>query len=182
MSIVLINEGTQDLNYDLSVSGFTLEDSEIYRTSATEYTDYVGAYTQGSSVFLPAESITTIYLIGANSDTGGNEPEPPVVEDVIAHIDTIDVELSGKGKKKQGSAWVKIVDETGTPLSGVTVTGTFSQPFEMTVSGVTDSYGVSQLVTSRMRVDTTFSFCVDDVVPAIGTYDSTANLETCDTQ
>lgn len=99
------------------------------------------------------------------------------------HVDSIvvtKVDL-GKGLKK-GRAEVVIVDASGVPVSGATVTGTFTEDIIETVTATTptDEFGVAVLETSSIKGRVHLTFCIDDVVLDPLTYDESANVETCD--
>jgi glucuronoarabinoxylan endo-1,4-beta-xylanase len=61
LSIVIINLAYNNINLTLDLSGFSPNISEIYRTSETENTVYIGPFDEESSLMLPARSITTIH-------------------------------------------------------------------------------------------------------------------------
>jgi len=61
LTIVIINLANSDKNLTLDVNGFSPDSSEIYRTSETENTAYIGPFDENSSLLLPARSITTIH-------------------------------------------------------------------------------------------------------------------------
>jgi glucuronoarabinoxylan endo-1,4-beta-xylanase len=61
LSIVIINLAYNSINLTLSLNGFLPGSSEIYRTSETENTVYIGPFYEAGSLMLPARSITTIH-------------------------------------------------------------------------------------------------------------------------
>jgi hypothetical protein len=73
-----------------------------------------------------------------------------------------------------------IVDANSAPVEGATVYGTFSGATSDSVSGVTGADGQMTLTSSNKKDGGTWQFCVDDVVKSGWTYDSEANVETCD--
>jgi len=86
---------------------------------------------------------------------------------------------AGKGKK-YGTASVTITDNLGNPVSGATVSGTFSGTFSQSVSGVTNSSGVVNFQTSGSAGGAiTVNFCVDNVTKSGLTYNSSQNVITC---
>ncbi|MFC2146153.1 trypsin-like peptidase domain-containing protein [Acidobacteriota bacterium] len=110
------------------------------------------------------------------------DTDPGPVGDKM-HVDSIVVSLKTAGLNNTCKAVVTIVDETGSPVEGATVTGTFSGDASGTESGVTGADGevtLSVLVLGKGAVQT-FTFCVDNVTHASFEYDSAANVETCDT-
>ncbi len=97
------------------------------------------------------------------------------------HVSSIVLSKKTKGGKTTATAVVTIVDETGAAVSGATVTGTFSGDISGTTSGTTGTNGQATLSVTKTGTVTTFTFCVTNVTHASLTYDSAANVETCDT-
>jgi hypothetical protein len=97
------------------------------------------------------------------------------------HVLSIDLSLKSAGPNNTCKATVTIVDENGNPVEGATVTGTFSGDVSGTETGTTDTSGVAELSIKVRYAVTTFTFCVDNVTHSSYTYDSGANVETCDT-
>ncbi len=60
LSIVIINIAYHNVNLTLNLNGFPLDNAEIYRTSETESTAYIGPFYEAGSLMLPERSITTI--------------------------------------------------------------------------------------------------------------------------
>lgn len=71
LTIVILNVTDTSTDLTLTLNDFTPGNSVVYRSSATENWVYQGAY--NPSLTLPAESITTIYLL----DTIDTEPPAP---------------------------------------------------------------------------------------------------------
>jgi glucuronoarabinoxylan endo-1,4-beta-xylanase len=61
LSIVIINLAYNNTNLTLDLNGFPSDSSEIYRTSETENTAYIGPFYGAGSLMLPARSIITIH-------------------------------------------------------------------------------------------------------------------------
>ncbi len=59
-TIVILNKSSSSTNLTLTLNGFSLDNSEIYRSSETEHWAYIGPFYAGGSLMLPARSITTI--------------------------------------------------------------------------------------------------------------------------
>jgi hypothetical protein len=97
------------------------------------------------------------------------------------HVDSIILSTKSKGKKTDAIATVVIVDEGGAPVAGATVTGTFTGDASGTTSATTGASGEVALKLSVTGSVSSFAFCVDNVVLTDWTYDSAANVETCDT-
>jgi O-glycosyl hydrolase len=77
LSIVIINVSDTGISLSLSLRNFTPASSEVYRTSETEHTAYVGVFDQLQLLTLPPRIITTVSL------TGSYSPVPISVDDVI---------------------------------------------------------------------------------------------------
>lgn len=87
---------------------------------------------------------------------------------------------AGKGAK-YATATVKVLDNTGAPVAGATVTGNFSGTINQTgVSGVTDATGSATLKTSSSASGTlSESFCVSSLSHASLTFDSAGSTGIC---
>jgi len=110
-------------------------------------------------------------------------PQNPAMPTMF--VDSIFVRHANLAKGfKGGKAEVTIKDSLGNPVSGATVTGTFSGEFNETLSGITDSKGIATIFTTQSDKGggVIFTFCVDDVEREYSRiYDPGANQETCDT-
>ncbi len=106
------------------------------------------------------------------------DPPGPSVK---MHVDSIVLSIKRKGPNTDAIAKVTIVDENNNPVEGANVTGTFTGEAYGTTSAATGADGEATLKISVPAVVTTFEFCVDDVTHSSYTYDSGANVETCDT-
>ncbi len=102
-----------------------------------------------------------------------------VVLDQYMHVATVTAGVNGSSK---AYTTVSVVDAQGNPLAGVTVTGTFTGRARGTFSAVTDAGGVASVVNpNRFKRRYSFTFCVDDLGLTGWTYDSGANVVSCDT-
>jgi len=97
------------------------------------------------------------------------------------HVHAVDLSMKVAGPNHTCKATVTIVDENNNPVEGATVTGTFSGDVSGTETGTTDATGVAVITKKVRETVTTFTFCVDNVTHSSYTYDSGANVETCDT-
>ena len=133
----------------------------------------VNILTEGGSVLvdrLPA----SMFLINVSGGGGGCTPADLRVASIVPGT------WSAGGGNKGGSAQVTIQDNCGNPISGATITGTFTGSFNETRSAVTGANGVATLNTVATRKGTlTYTFCVDNVVGSLS-YNAGANAETCD--
>jgi hypothetical protein len=86
---------------------------------------------------------------------------------------------SGKNRFRAGAA-VQVLNGSGVPVAGATVTGRWSGLTSGTVSGVTNSSGVVSFASATTRNLGTFVFTVTGATLAGHQYDSTLNVETSD--
>jgi hypothetical protein len=97
------------------------------------------------------------------------------------HVDSIVLSTKVKGPKTDAIAKVTIVDENNNPVEGATVTAIFTGDANGTKSATTGANGEATLKINVQGSVSTFTVCVDNVTHATYTYDSAANVETCDT-
>lgn len=67
LSVVIINVSDIDIDLTLSLGGFSLDSSRVYRTSETEHTEYSGTFDESQPLALPPRTITTVSLTGSYS-------------------------------------------------------------------------------------------------------------------
>jgi hypothetical protein len=97
------------------------------------------------------------------------------------HVQSIVLSVTQQNVFYKAVAEVLVVDESGQPLANADVTGTFSGDRTGTYSAVTDGSGVATIISGKGKdAISSFSFCVDNLVLDSYTYDSGANVETCD--
>jgi hypothetical protein len=73
LAIVIINVSDVDINLELSLAGYSPDTSEVYRTSDTESTEYIGTFDESQPLLIPSQTITTISLMGAFSPRNCDE-------------------------------------------------------------------------------------------------------------
>jgi len=107
----------------------------------------------------------------------------PVAGPTSMHVESIVVNHLSIGKgRKQGYAEVVVLDDLGNPVAGVSVTGSFSEDLVETITGETDAAGLAVFTTSGdVKGSISLTFCVDDLTLTGLSYDSSANIENCDT-
>ena len=97
------------------------------------------------------------------------------------HVDSILVTIEPQNPvANQAVTTVVIKDNLGAPVSGATVVGTYSGGVTGSDSDTTDATGTATLFSGVKKGLTSATFCVDSVTHATLTYDSGANVETCD--
>lgn len=99
---------------------------------------------------------------------------------IVVHVDAITMSFKHQGQKHTIKTVVAVKDAGGAVVSGVTVSLNLKNPAGTTValSGTTGSDGKATMAKSNAGGHGTFQSCVTNLS---GTYDSTKNVETCDT-
>jgi hypothetical protein len=122
------------------------------------------------------------HAAGESCEIAGAPVEPPLPPPGSAsamHVQAIVMSLDSRAT--QAIARVTVVDGLGQPVSAATVTGAWSGAITSgDGSRVTDAAGTATFYSSRTRSPGTVNFCVTGIAAAGKTYDSAANLETCE--
>jgi hypothetical protein len=133
---------------------------------------------------------TTYFYIVTAVDTTGNESdanaEASATPDVAGSATSVHVaslvasSVRERGNRRRGRAVAVIVDNLGSPVGSVTVTGTFSGDFNQPQSDVTNGSGSATMDTSNtVKGNVNFTFCVDSVTGGLP-YQAGDNVVTCD--
>lgn len=129
-----------------------------------------------------------IYVRGMDADNnwGAFSATFLLIQDEVSlplmFVQSIDMTGLRKGSNRIATAAVTVLDNTGNPVSGATVSGTWSGVYSGTVSGVTDVNGMVSFVTGKVKLaNAAFTFTIDNIVKTAYLYDSTLNNETSDT-
>lgn len=184
-------EGVVDLTWDDNTES-DLAGYNVYRstTSGSGYSQINGSLvtsssysdsnvTGGTTYFYVVTAVDNSSNESANSNEASATPTEPVVSTM--HVDSIVVAKQNEGGgSKSAVATVTIVDETGAAVGNATVSGEFTGDVTDTDSGVTAGDGTVTLQSNPTSGRLKFTFCVTDVTHASLTYDSSANVETCD--
>ncbi len=147
---------------------------------------------QGASSYDPGTLAfdTTYYWrvdeVNANGTTGGDTWSFTTQGDntpISMHVTSIVLSTVNVGQgRKQGRAIVSVVDNNGSPVAGIDVTGTFAGDYDDIITATTNGSGVATLNTVTTRKgNINFSFCIDDLVGGALMYSPGSNVETCDT-
>jgi len=104
----------------------------------------------------------------------------PVVAVIPMRVDDIAMSLSGNTRSARAIAKVTVLDGERRPVSGATVTGTWSGVVNGTGSAQTTSTGVASLSSPNTKLRGTFTFTVTGVSLPGYAYDSRLNGETSD--
>ena len=130
---------------------------------------------------------TTYYYVVTATDTSSNESAnssevsaTPASSGnpTLMHVDAITMTTVSAGRgSKTGRATVTILDGTGSPVSGATVSGTFTGSYNESQSGVTDASGAAVINTAATaKGGVSFTFTVDNVTESSHTYDPASNV------
>ncbi|MBN1221031.1 MAG: tandem-95 repeat protein, partial [Anaerolineae bacterium] len=175
-SSVVINVGSNDTEPD----GDPLVFSLIGYTSAQG-----GSLVNNGSGFMtynpPAGFAGTDTFTYQLSDGKGGMDTATVTVTVNAapalHVASIVVEVQVSWSRYQGVATITVVDQNGNNIgSNATVVGTWTGPQPGTGSDATNSSGVAEISTSRVRnASGTYTFCVTNISKSGYTYDASAN-------
>jgi beta-glucanase (GH16 family) len=141
-------------------TGITLAQNVTAPLPAEMRVDYIRIYDNGFTVL-------------GGSSLGGSTATK-------THVDSIVPGVSGGGPNKRASATVVIRNESGGVVAGATVTAAFSGSHNQTVSATTDANGTATVTTTVTSNAPAFTVCVTNVTHPTLTYDSAANVETCD--
>jgi PKD repeat protein len=97
----------------------------------------------------------------------------------VVHIGNITMAKTTKSRNVRATATVPVLNASGNPVAGATVTGKWSGIVSGTSSGVTGSTGTVKLTSpSTSKTSGTFTFTVTGVTVSGYTYDSAQNVET----
>jgi thermitase len=104
-------------------------------------------------------------LSGSGGDGGGGGGGGGGAEPTSHHVQSITLTTQNAGRgAKHGQATITIVDDLGGPVSGVTVSGTFSGAFNESFGSTTDGNGsVTFTTAATAKGGVTFGFCVTGV-------------------
>jgi hypothetical protein len=104
----------------------------------------------------------------------------PVVVPVDMRVTNIAMSLSANSRTARAVANVSIFDNAGLPVTGATVTGTWSGVVSGTGSAITASTGVASLTSPSTKSRGTFTFTVTGVSLSGYSYQPSSNVETAD--
>lgn len=148
-------------------SGNGVQANHTYAASGT-YTVVLTVTDDGGATASDSQSVTV-----SDGSGGGASLH---VQNLITYATS-----AGQGNK-QGVAEVTVHDDQENPVSGATVSGSFSGSFNETASGVTGADGKVVLTTNgTAKGGVVVDFCVDQVTHSSLSYNSSQNDITCTT-
>lgn len=176
-------DAATDVPLDISLSWDAGDDAlthDVYFSDDMEYLISIGNQSETSYTPYHLDPLTTYYWRidevrdGAVAEghiwsftttfVGQCIPATMTVDSIVT--DTV------RGDKGQvyGRATVKILDNCGNPVSGATVTGSFTGDFNEQTTGATNESGIVVFQTSAQMKKPSFGFIVEDVVHSTLTY------------
>ena len=97
---------------------------------------------------------------------------------VVMHVGSITMALVSSSSGKSARATVKIVNASGQPLQGATVTGSWTGLVKETGTATTDANGNAVLTSRSSKKKGTFTIAIKNVTRSGSTYNASANVET----
>ena len=124
------------------------------------------------------DAVAEVHQSVANNCAGAPPPPPP---SSAHHVEAIVVTVvPAGGPRYQASTTVRVVDEHGAPVSGASVSASYSGATSSSPSGQTGANGQVTLLSTKKKNGGSWTLCVDDVSLGGSVYDDGANVETCD--
>jgi len=147
--------------------------------AGTTYLDVT--VTNGVTYYYVVRAVDSDGLQSGDSNQASATPQGPTGDPTTMSVASITASaINLGGGDRQGRADVLIVDSNGSPVSGVTVSGTFTGRFNESGSAVTNSSGIATILTAAtVKGNASFTFCVTNVTGGGLTYDADGNSVTC---
>lgn len=162
----------------LGIGTVTATDGEWTQISGTFTLDYAGTL-ENMTLYFEGPDLSIDYLVDdvrVYNLGGGGDPG----NGADMFVSNIAMSSSAKGPNVKALATVTLMDVDGFPVSGATVTGSWSGATSEVVTGTTAADGSVVLESSTVRNGGTYVFTVDDVVLSGVVYDASLNIESSD--
>jgi hypothetical protein len=168
-----------DLNWNDNTDAVT--GYKVYRDTSAGVTTTASAYTDtgltnGTNY---CYRVTAVNSSGGESSPSAQVCATPAAPARVVHVADLDRTAKGKGKssKWDASVTVAVRDAAAAPVSGATVTGSWSGATSRSVSGVTASNGSVTLASGAITGGTSVTFTVTNVAGPGLAYNQTANTD-----
>jgi len=154
--------------------------------SIVSYSWNFGDGTSGSgpvvSHIYPAGTYTAILTVTDNSGLSSSkslviQSHPPVTVTTM-RVQSIIMSVIQQPSGDIARATVNVTDTAGNPISGATVTGSFTGTVSGSATAITDANGNAVLSSRRSKKNGTVTFTVTGVTKSGATYDAAQNLQT----
>jgi thermitase len=187
LNVTTVGSSQLKLNWNANTEP-DLKNYGVYRSTVSggPYT-LIASPTANSYSDTGLAAATTYYYVVSAVDTTGNEglkseqASGTTSEAQKMHVDTMTMALKKAGLSYYALATITIVDTTGTPVAGASVSGRWSGATSDSDTGTTNSYGqvtVQSNSVKRPRSGTTFTFTVTNVVLSGWIWDQAAGINT----
>lgn len=176
--------GTVPLTVNFSAVGSTDPDGSVVAYSWTFGDGTTGTGASTSHTYQSAGSYVAALTVTDNSGLTASKAVTitvnPQVTTTSMYVADIAMSLSGKAKNTRARAVVTVRDADGRPVSGATVSGTWSGIVSGSTSAVTDGSGAATLQSPNSKKGGTFVFTVTGVSQSGHVYKADLNTETSD--
>ncbi|HVT45648.1 MAG TPA: right-handed parallel beta-helix repeat-containing protein [Thermoanaerobaculia bacterium] len=170
-----------DLSWAASTDNVGVTGYKIYRDG--QHVATVGGTSHSDQGLSAATSYT--YRVSALDGAANESTQSEAASATTAalaqgaiHVKNVAIQYQKKGKWHHYSPVVTIVDGSGSPVSGVTVTGAWTGALSGTLDASTGTDGVANFSSSRTSSTASVTFTVTNLVHGSFAYDASANEET----
>ncbi|MFO8007750.1 MAG: fibronectin type III domain-containing protein, partial [Candidatus Brocadiia bacterium] len=180
-----VSDSQIDLDWDDNTEP-DLDSYNVYRDTVQIATDVTTSSYSDTGLSASTQYCYTVTAVDTSANESAESAQDCATTQsggaTTCHVDSITVTLApGPGPHSVPHAEVVILDDGGAPVEGATVIGSFSGDVsESGVSDVTDATGLAVIEGKKAKNLVSITFCVDNVTHSTLTYDSGANVETCD--
>ncbi|MFO8008211.1 MAG: hypothetical protein R6V05_10795, partial [Candidatus Brocadiia bacterium] len=183
LTATAVSESQIDLDWDDNTET-DLDSYNVYRDTVQIATGVASSSYSDTGLSPSTQYCYTVTAVDTSSNESAESNQACATTQegsTTMHVDSITVTVvSVNPAKDKARAEVVIVDNLGAAVQDATVSGTFSGDVTGSGSDATDANGLAVIESGTANGITSVTFCVDDVTHATLTYDSTSNVETCD--